>query len=159
VILNESEHSDHNMPSLVTIIEGKSKRIQSILYRHTQIEDLFQTQSEPVIDYKALLRKKKAILEMIRSRSSSESHGGYTKDELEFLILKQKAIQADIKNVETKLAHKLKYGDKAQLHKCLESLRMKLADVFNDSKIRQTVINGIPCQFIDQETGQWNGKE
>jgi hypothetical protein len=46
----------------------------------------------PEIDYKQLLRKKKAILDLIKQRASNDGQSSYSKDELEFLVLKQKAI-------------------------------------------------------------------
>ena len=59
-------------------------------------DDLF-TSHVPDIDYKNLLRIKKTILEgMKKETRQSDQYLGYTKVELEFLILKQKSILNDI---------------------------------------------------------------
>ena len=59
-------------------------------------DDLF-TSHAPDIDYKNLLRIKKTILEgMKKETRQSDQYLGYTKVELEFLILKQKSILNDI---------------------------------------------------------------
>ena len=59
-------------------------------------DNLF-TSHAPDIDYKNLLRIKKTILEgMKKETRQSDQYLGYTKVELEFLILKQKSILNDI---------------------------------------------------------------
>jgi hypothetical protein len=36
---------------------------------------------------------------------------------------------------------------------------MKQREIFNGNKLRQTVLYGIPCNFIDHKTGKWNNSD
>ena len=115
VILTDSQTFENEVSDLKLVIQDKSKRIQSILNRNSIKENLFESHATD-IDYKKILRVKKTILEgMKKEKNLNGQYTGYTKVELEFLILKQKAIMNDIQLCQSKLRKPLKYGDSAQL--------------------------------------------
>jgi len=78
----------------------------------------------------------------------------YSRDDLIFLIFKRQLIANEIKELRNQLneaIRKQSISDSAiqKREHNLQQLETKKKNLFNISKLRRTVIHGIPCKFVE----------